>query len=68
MITQACAGFDDVAPIGVAIERFDQVGAAIDAVLPMRRSAAGHSGTAYAIERVAAQYRSLVSSVLQVAA
>lgn len=71
VITQPSAGFEEINPEGVAIDRHELLGTALDAALQYRpeaeRKAMFRLGD-FSVEAVAAQYRSVIHTALREAA
>jgi hypothetical protein len=71
VIAQSCAAMDEIDPVGVRVEsvlRFGDVLGSVDAIRDEAYQVAKVRRREFAIETIAAQYRSLACSVLEVAA
>lgn len=69
VISQSCAAYDEIQPIGVTVTEPSEIGQALDSITPaMVKAAYAFDGHEYDIRAVAARYRAAVSSVLRVAA
>lgn len=71
VITQACAGADEIKPVGFIVEHPDQLVQALDAAIGLRDEAhrvALLRAPEFTLEAVAGQYRALVLQMLAVAA
>lgn len=71
VITQPCAGVDEIAPVACRVDRIDQLGAALDEAIARRDEAyqlARARRQEYSIEAIAARYRALIAHTLEAAA